>query len=384
MKAFLSSVILLGFFLLVSGISPASAQNQETKPPEVKKHYVIKVDGDDIYVDMGNLDGVKAGMALLVYKTGITITHPVTGEKISGSVFLGVLSVKEVSDQFSIANPEAEIKSKVQNGYEVKFRDEDLKKILEPKTEELPQPALTEPPAYKPAPTSQTALGPDYAQDIKRYRGKNNRVSFRYQYAEDGDKEFYHLAEVDLMYRIFKLIYSIKFGIGLADGKGLIDTKNCDYHTDGICHLAFNYGFTEVEFRFHDYFSIIPAYQLGMNNNGVGSGFSGKIRIGPELSTNLVMGGSYAQLMGGRALIQFNHYFHERFKMTGEVVWENYIAGASVVRVALGPDVDLTDLISMNLIIGYGGKDVDHMGITAGLGMAFNFRTRWFWSERAR
>lgn len=379
MKSFISSVILLGFFILVLGTAPAAAQNPGTKPPEVKKNYVIKIDGDDIYVDMGNLDGVKAGMTLLVYKTGISITHPVTGEKISGTVFLGPLNVKEVSDQFSIANPTAETKGKVQNGYEVKFRDEDLAIIQQPKIAREPVPVVIEPPVERPVRSS------GYAQDLKRYGGKNNRVSSRYYYAQGGEKEFYHLAEVDLMYRIFRFLYSIKFGIGLADGKGMISTKDCTADADNgeACHLAFNYGFTEAEFRFHDYFSIIPAYQLGMNNDGVGSGVSGKIRIGPELSTNLVLGGTYAQLMGGQTLIQFNHYFHERFKMTGEVVWENYIAGSSVVRVALAPEVDLTDLISANLIIGYGGKDVNNMGITVGGGIAFNFRTRWFWSDRA-
>ena len=379
MKSFISSVILLGFLLLVSGILPASAQDPGAKPLEVKKHYVIKIDGDDIYVDIGNLDGARTGMILLVYKTGITITHPITGEKISGSVFLGQLNVKEVSDQFSIVNPEAEIKGKVQNGYEVKFRDEDLGKILEPKTVELP-------PTLKPAASPQATSGSSYAQDLKRYRGQNNRVSTRYQYAAGGSKEHYHLGEVDLMYRVFKLIYSIKFGIGLAEGQGRINTKNCDYNStdSGTCPLAFNYGYTEVEFRLHDYFSFIPTYQLGMNNNGIGSGFSGKIRIGPELSTNLVLGGSYTQLIGGQSVIQFNHYFQERFKLESEVVWENYITGASVVRVALGPEVDLTDLLSLNFLIGYGGKDVDNMGITVGAGMAFNFRTGWFWSERAR
>ena len=147
------------------------------------------------------------------------------------------------------------------------------------------------------------------------------------------------------------------------------------------CHLAFDYGFTELEFRFHDYFSITPTFQLGMNNDGVGVGGALKIRIGPELSTNLELGGSTASLIGSQALIQFNHWFHPRFKMQSAVIWENYIAGQDVVRITLGPEFNVTDLISIIGIFGYGGKDVDSMGPTIGLGTAFNFHTGWFWSK---
>lgn len=390
---FLSGTILLSLFLTISWPSPLPAQEKPDEKEKIKTHYVIKVDGEDVYIDMGNMDGVISGMVLLVYKTGISIKHPVTGKEIGGSVYLGQVAVREVSDEFCIAAAEPSIKGKLKEGFEVKFHEDDLKKIMVP-AQKPPEPlegkqpvviAKTSTPAKteKPKPRPRSSAGiPSFQDDIKKYRGKNNRVSTRYQFVQGGfaedEMEFYHKAEVDLMYRIFKMLYSIKFGIGVADGQGNIATEKCD---DFPCHIAFDYGFTELEFRFHDYFSVIPTFQLGMNNNGIGAGGAFKVRIGPELSTNLELGASTAALIGSQALIQFNHWFHPRFKMQSAVIWENYIAGQDVVRVTLGPEFDVTDLISLIAIFGYGGKDVDSMGPTIGIGIAFNFHTGWFWGE---
>ncbi len=70
----------------------------------VVKGYVIKVDADQLTLDLGRSNGVKKGMKCYAYREGAPIIHPVT-KKVIGKMIdvLSEVQLMEVYDQFSTA-----------------------------------------------------------------------------------------------------------------------------------------------------------------------------------------------------------------------------------------------------------------------------------------
>lgn len=70
----------------------------------VVKGYVIKVDTDQLTLDLGRSKGVKKGMKCYAYREGAPIIHPVT-KKVIGKMIdvLSEVQLMEVYDQFSTA-----------------------------------------------------------------------------------------------------------------------------------------------------------------------------------------------------------------------------------------------------------------------------------------
>ena len=70
----------------------------------IVKGYVIKVDADQLTLDLGRSKGVKKGMKCYAYREGAPIIHPVT-KKVIGKMIdvLSEVQLLEVYDQFSTA-----------------------------------------------------------------------------------------------------------------------------------------------------------------------------------------------------------------------------------------------------------------------------------------
>lgn len=62
--------------------------------------YVLRIEGADVFVDVGRADGAAAGTRLKVYRV-IEARHPVTGKALQGRFFLGELPVAEVGEALS-------------------------------------------------------------------------------------------------------------------------------------------------------------------------------------------------------------------------------------------------------------------------------------------
>jgi hypothetical protein len=66
--------------------------------------FIIRIDGEQIILDVGRNGGLKRGMKCVIYKEGEAIKHPITGEILGKDTKeLGEVLVSEVFDKYSVA-----------------------------------------------------------------------------------------------------------------------------------------------------------------------------------------------------------------------------------------------------------------------------------------
>jgi hypothetical protein len=83
------------------------------------RHTVLRVDGDDVWVDLGTDDGVTAGSELVLHDT-VEATHPVTGKKVRDTFEVGRLRVVVAGKKLSVARAaDDKAKKRVTAGDEV-------------------------------------------------------------------------------------------------------------------------------------------------------------------------------------------------------------------------------------------------------------------------
>ncbi|MFA6539966.1 MAG: CsgG/HfaB family protein [Bacteroidota bacterium] len=67
---------------------------------------IIKVDADELFIDIGSLNGVKRGTKCVVFREGESIKHPISGEILGKKVTrLGEIIVIQVNDKFAAVKP---------------------------------------------------------------------------------------------------------------------------------------------------------------------------------------------------------------------------------------------------------------------------------------
>ncbi len=66
--------------------------------------YIIRIDGQEVILDIGRTGGLKRGMKCIIYKEGAEIKHPITGEVLGKETkVLGEVLVKDAFDKYSVA-----------------------------------------------------------------------------------------------------------------------------------------------------------------------------------------------------------------------------------------------------------------------------------------
>jgi hypothetical protein len=218
---------------------------------------------------------------------------------------------------------------------------------------------------------------------IKVDRRNRSKVSLLYEYVnfttgearELGPKEDnFQRFEADFLYRIMTILYSIRVGCGVYTGKGgKIDSNQ-------PTTVGFNYGYTELEFRFHEYFSVMGRVILGLNRPrgqeaaGLAGGFEGKIRIGKEMGTNLVMGGAILEDIGSLGLIELTWDVVKYFPMTGRVeVTTQPVQEDIGVRIMYQVGLSALDWFHPTFNVGVALRRIDHYGVSLGVGTVFQW-----------
>jgi TolB-like protein len=65
--------------------------------------YVIKIDGEQLILDVGRNGGLKKGMKCVIYKEGAPIKHPITGEILGKeTTVLGEVLVSDAFEKYSV------------------------------------------------------------------------------------------------------------------------------------------------------------------------------------------------------------------------------------------------------------------------------------------
>lgn len=215
----------------------------------------------------------------------------------------------------------------------------------------------------------------------------------------------YYQAELDFMYRFIKPVYAMRLGFGTLSGTGgpkdMIDAaaeQNDDCVVDGIywcAELDFTYVFAELEFRIRKNVALMIRPQAGLLTSDrrpggtpddcrgsdtefcdfiTGFGVRGRIRLGDEAGTNLVIGIGATRHVG--TLLEATYQWRPApvvpvqlsVQVTDQPVLEDF-------GVRLIADVGWRQLswFYPSARLSYQARDIDHAGVSGGVAMNFDW-----------
>jgi hypothetical protein len=219
----------------------------------------------------------------------------------------------------------------------------------------------------------------------------------------------YTQAELDFTYRFIKPVYAVRVGWGMLTGTGgpkdVIDAapaKDCRDITGAYrCErMSFSYVYTEVEMRVRPNVAVMIRPQAGVlvtdsnvMSTGIdrcqggsidptdgtcgfftGFGARGRIRLGKEESTNLVLGAAFTSYVGTMLEAAY-HWLPNKVvpvqitvQVTDQPVVEDY-------GVRLIADVGVRKLkwFYPSARLSYQARDIDHSGLSGGIALNFDW-----------
>jgi hypothetical protein len=228
-----------------------------------------------------------------------------------------------------------------------------------------------------------------------------SRVTFSAEYVSfDGlsklpdSHDWYVFGEADFMYRFRGPLWAMRIGVAALQGEG----GNKDDILAGLCdgggtacrRVAFNYAYFELEFKLHDLVHVMARPLIGggyETDNATGdpdfdqwqdsTGFKGKVRVGRERETNLVLGFA---VFGDR--ISTSTSFDAAF--TWNVLPEfPIVLGTQVTNLPAGESTGVrlladlgwrrVDWVYPTLRVAYQARNIDLTGLSIGLGVNFDW-----------
>ena len=202
---------------------------------------------------------------------------------------------------------------------------------------------------------SRAGLWVDYA-DWNRFKGNDWFV--------DVEGEF--------LYRVLSGLHSLRMGFGLYQGQGqslasaLSDEKlSRPYQSTAF---GYHYGYTELEFHPYEMFGVIGKLLTGVDQRGFGAGFEGRVRIGREDGTNLVLASGFTKGIGNKNEITLAWDRVQGWPMAGSVIVTNEPVMTDYgVRFLYTVGRSVTDFADVSLRLSYQLRDINHNGFGAGL-----------------
>jgi hypothetical protein len=178
--------------------------------------------------------------------------------------------------------------------------------------------------------------------------------------------------EADFLYRLRAGLYGIRVGLGVLSGEGGRKDPVADpMHPP---KAAFNYGYTELEFRGRASTALIVRGITGQSQDGLGFGAEGKVRLGSEEGTNLTFGASTLAGVGFVSELKFQWMAFPRFPLgLGIAVGDQPTQGDLGVRFSADVGVRALSWLTPTLQVSYQGRSLDHSGMGAGLGLVFDW-----------
>ncbi len=212
---------------------------------------------------------------------------------------------------------------------------------------------------------------------------KRSEVELRSDYVDwnhlNGND--YHWAfESDYLYRVGELVHSIKLGFGVYQGVGQsLKSAIQDEQAagGGPVHyrsrpVGYDYAFTELDLQGTELLGFVVRGLAGVNRDGFGGGVEGKIRIGHEPGTNLVLGSGFTSRIGNRNTLTLAWDQVRGWPMSASVIVTNEPVGEDYgVRFVYQLGRNMAGWLDLSLRLGYELRDIKHSGF--GLGLAANF-----------
>ncbi len=217
----------------------------------------------------------------------------------------------------------------------------------------------------------------DAGAQESRYRGNTHRIAGFGEYVDYGAAEAYSHWETDYYHRLFKFLYRLRMGLGSYEGQGYVrppEGGDVDPTTQDAIRVAWHYGYTDFEWRLFKHMSVLTKLMLGINNDGVGAGFEGTLRIGDELGLNLEIGGLRAAAVGTCGLFRLNVPAGENWKISGSAWIESLpLDEETGFRMAVDAEWFVTDHWALRARAGMAARTIDRIGPNLGLGLAGHF-----------
>jgi hypothetical protein len=216
--------------------------------------------------------------------------------------------------------------------------------------------------------------------ELQKYGGNRSELQALVETASFGErqnvgvtKDEYKHYQVDYMYRIFAVLYSIRMGMGAFQGNSYLKDPSTNIIT--TVPRKYYYGYVESEFRVpQTSFSLIARFLTGINDDGIGSGFEGKLRLGDELGVNLVTALWTASKLGSSASVQLNVPLTDRSGFAGAIAVEDLpVKGDTGFRMAVDYRYRVLADLDVNARVGLGARTTEAVGANLGLGFILHF-----------
>jgi hypothetical protein len=187
-----------------------------------------------------------------------------------------------------------------------------------------------------------------------------------------------------------KGLRALRSGFGVYRGKGgtldELDVYNVEARSVGL-----TYGYLEGEFGFSSFVSLIGRATVGLGESGVNGGGQAFVRLGNDLTTNLMLGGEVLGGIGLRGIAQLELKQFDRFpimlrsEVTNQPVGERTTispsAGAPVTRDASDIGVRVIGQIGYRIVPtltlalrgSYQGRTIVHAGPGGGAALIYAF-----------
>ena len=208
-------------------------------------------------------------------------------------------------------------------------------------------------------------------------RRRRSRVSVRTTYLDfatfderDGDHtdEFWEFEADFLLRLLYGRLYGVRTGFGVINGTGGFgdDTMPED--------AGFNYGYTELEMRATQHVAGMLRLIAGLGEEGLGFGLEARLRAGHEDLTNLTFAVSSLEEVGFLSEIRMQWAVVPHFPV-GLAVGVTDRPNRGDLGVRLSTDIGWggMDWVQPTLRLSYQGRNLDHHGLGAGLGLVFDW-----------
>jgi len=188
-------------------------------------------------------------------------------------------------------------------------------------------------------------------------------------HVKGANPDYYYRFEGEYLHRIFKTIYSMRFGAGYLNGR-TTDTGTMVPQT-----IGFLYAYSEAEVRSSEMpLAFLPRLIFGVNDSGVGGGFEGRVRIGDELGMNFEAGLTILSRLGFETFTTLTLHPTRRASVSLAAYLENLPVNTDLgFRSYVDVRYRLQGSWSTTLRVGVAARSINTIGPDTGLGIAYGF-----------
>jgi hypothetical protein len=211
-----------------------------------------------------------------------------------------------------------------------------------------------------------------------------SRVDLRSELADVGTgtfrgvyrPEWFLLVEGDLLQRVrWASLYGYRVGFGLYSGQGQPLSAYEEEDAPPARSGTVVYGYHELELELTSFVHAMVRVEVGMHEQGLVGGGQGRLRIGDERRTNIVVGGDIMDEVGQKAFFAFTFFPTERMPVLteGEVFNQEIDGGDPMFRLVSQVGYRFEPWLAMALRGSYQLRNIHHGGFGGGVAVTLDW-----------